>query len=305
MQIFILGAIGYFLVRKNILGAEGLDSLSRLAIEITLPVLIFCQLIKGFSFVLYPDWWLFPVLSILVTLAGLLVSALFIRFISGKQHRVQFSSLITFQNSGYLPLALVGALLPREKIDTMFIYLFLFLLGFNLVMWSIGVYMLTFTRARKFELGSLFSPPVIATVVSLICAFFGLNRFVPETVLKPLQMVGDCTLVLAMFVVGGNLAQIQLRHIDKKAVFLIILAKLIILPAVGLWLVVKFNFPILMGLLILIQLAMPPATSLSLIVRHYRKEDFLISQGIFFGHIASIITIPVFLSFYFVKLVIK
>jgi len=304
-QIFLLGAVGYFLVKRNILGPEGLDALSRLAIEVTLPILIFCQLIQDFKFTLYPNWWIFPLISLLITVAGLLLGYMFIGFIKGQQHKMQFLSLVTFQNSGYLPLALIAALLPAEKIDTMFIYLFLFLLGFNLIIWSFGVYMLSFHERKKFEMGSLFSPPVIATLVSLAIVFFGLNKFIPDTLLKPLRMVGDCTLPLAMFVVGGSLAAIHLRHIDKKAVLLMVLVKLVILPALGLWVIMKFRLPELLGLLIIMQLAVPPATSLSVITRHYKKEDLLISQGIFFGHVLSIITLPLFLSLYFMLIMIK
>ena len=305
MQIFLLAALGYFLIKKNILGHEGLNALSRLVIEITLPLMIFCQLIKDFSFRLYSNWWIFPLISIAITITGLIIGSLFTLFIRGPQHKLQFLSLVAFQNSGYLVLALVAALLPQDKLDSMFIYIFLFLLGFNLVIWSLGVYILSFTRAKKFELGSLFSPPVIATLVSLIFIFFGLNKFLPLAVLKPLRMVGDCTLPLAMLVVGGNLASIHLGHIDKKAMSLAILAKLIILPLLGLGLVIKFKLPELVGLLILMQLAVPSATTLSLIVRHYKKEDLFISQGIFLTHIASLVTLPLFLSFYFALIMIK
>jgi predicted permease len=304
-QIFLLAAIGYILVKKNILGHDGLDALSRLVIEITLPVLIFCQLVKDFSFGLYPDWWIFPLISIAITIAGLMLGSLFTVFIKGHQHKAQLLSLITFQNSGYLPLPLIAALLPKEKADIMFIYLFLFLIGFNLVVWSAGKYMLTFSGLKKFELGTLFSPPVITAISSLIFISLGLNKFVPDAALKPLRMVGDCTLPLAMLVVGGNIAEIHLGKIDKKAIALIVLSKLIILPLLGLWLVIKFRLPQLMGFLVLLQLAVPPATSLSVIVRHYKKEDLLVSQGIFFGHILSIITIPVFLSLYFTLSVLK
>jgi len=305
MQIFLLGATGFFLIKKNILGPEGLSALSRLVVEITLPTLIFCQLIKEFSFHLYSNWWVFPLISIAITLTGLLVGSLFTGFIRGQQQKLQFLNLVAFQNSGYLPLALIAAILSGDKADSMLIYLFLFLLGFNLVVWSVGVHMLTFVRTKKFELGSLFSPPVIAIIFSLVLVCLGLNKFVPTTVLKPLRMIGDCTLPLAMLVVGGNLASIHLGHIDKKAMFWMVLAKLVILPALGLWLVVKFKLPQLMGLLILMQLAVPPATSLSLIMTHYKKEDLLISQGIFFGHIVSLITIPLFLSLYFTLAMIK
>jgi predicted permease len=254
---------------------------------------------------MYPDWWIFPLISIAITVIGLAAGALFSPFIKGQQHKLQFLSLVAFQNSGYLPLALIAALLPQDKQEVMFIYLFLFLLGFNLVIWSFGVYILSFHKNKKFELASVFSPPVVATLFSLLFIFLGINRFMPQLVLKPLTMIGECTLPLAMFVVGGNLAEIRLNNIDIKAMSLLTLVKLIILPALGLLLVTKLRLNPLLGLLIIMQLVMPPATSLSLITRHYKKEDLLISQGIFFGHIASILIIPIFLSLYFMLVVIQ
>ncbi len=304
-QSFILGLIGYFLIKRNILGEEGLYALSRLVIEITLPVFIFYRLIKDFSFHLYPDWWIFPLISVGITIAGLLVGLIFSGFVKGLQHRLQFLSLVAFQNSGYLPLVLVASLLQGESLSTMFIYLFLFLLGFNLLLFSFGVYILTFHKDKKFEWQSLFSPPVIATFLGLGVVALNLSSFIPEVILKPLGITGDCTLPLATFVVGGNIAAIHLRKVDKKVISIMVMAKLVILPLLGLWLIWQFNLSPLLGLLIVLQLAMPPATNLSVILNHYKKEDLIVSQGIFFGHIASLITVPVFLSLYFMKFVIK
>jgi predicted permease len=159
--------------------------------------------------------------------------------------------------------------------------------------------MLSFSRNNKFVFSSLFSPPVVATLLSLLFVSLGINKLIPDFIFMPLKSVGECTLPLAMFVVGGSLAQIKLDKIDIKAILLMSLAKLIILPALGLALIIKFRLPDLIGLLILMQLAMPPATSLSVIIRNYNKEDLLISQGVFWGHILSIISIPIFLSLYF------
>jgi predicted permease len=298
-QIFLLGAIGYSLVKRNILSREGLDSLSRIVIDVILPLLIFCQLVKDFSFTLYPDWWLFPLLSIAITVAGTAIGYVFAALVRGEEHKRQFISLVAFQNSGYLPLALIGSLLAPDKLGVMFIYLFLFLAGFNLLMFSFGAELICYHKLRKFEIINLFSPPVLATIIGLITVYFGWNKVIPEAVLKPLRLVGDCTLPLAMFVVGANLAEIRLTHVNKKEMLLMLLAKLFILPAAGLILVLKLNLPELVGLLIIMQLAVPSATLLSVLTRHYKKEDLLVSQGIFFGHLASIITIPVFLSLYF------
>ncbi|MFA5062853.1 MAG: AEC family transporter [Candidatus Omnitrophota bacterium] len=304
-QIFLLAIIGYLLVKRKFLSEQGIDSISNLVMDITLPILIFCQLIKDFSFTAYSNWWVFPLISIAVTAIGLLAGFLFSFLIKGEQHKLQFISLVGFQNSGYLPIALAAALLSGSELSAMFIYLFLFLAGFNLVMFSVGVHILNFHKERKFNWSNLLSMPVMATLVSLIVIALGWNKFVPDAVIKPLRMLGDSTLPLAMLVVGGNLAELNLRDIDKKTMSFLILSKMILLPALGVAVVSIFGIPKLIALLIIIQLAMPSAVTLSVILRNYKKEDLLASQGILLTHIASVITIPLFLIIYFGQSMLK
>jgi len=304
-QIFFLGAIGFFLVKRNALSAEGLSALSRLVIRVIFPALIFSQLIRKFTFDLYPRWWVFPLISLAITVLSLGLAAVFSGVVKKPAFKEQFLSLITFQNSGYLPLAIVAAIFSGEQLSTMFIYIFLFLLGFDLIMWSLGIYMLTRKAGQQFKLSSIFSPPVIANLSSLLIIALGLNRFIPHAALAPVEMIGNCTLPLAMFIVGGNIASIRLENLRKAEVFWVVLNKLVILPAAGLFLVISLKLPELLGFLVIMQLAMPSATSLSVILSHYKKEDTLVSQGVFYTHIVSMLTIPLFLSLYLALRVIK
>lgn len=304
-QIFLLGGLGYLLVKKNILSSQGLDALSRLVIQIIFPALIFAQMLKNFSFNLYPDWWIFPLASLAITFLSLIVGWLLLKLSGLKIHKLQFLSLVAFQNSGYLPLALAAAIFTGQQAKDIFIFIILFLLGFDLVAWSLGIYMLTYEKQVKFKLQSLFSAPVIANLASLALIALGINKFIPEVLFKPLSMVGNCTLPLAMLVVGGNVALVRLKDIDKKATFIFLLGKLIILPALGILLVLKLRLPHLLGFLIVLQLAMPSATSLSVIIRRFNRQDALISQGIFFSHILGLLTIPLFLSLYLYLVMLK
>ena len=165
--------------------------------------------------------------------------------------------------------------------------------------------MLTYDKQIKFRLRSVFSPPVIANLTTLVLIALGLNKFIPEVLFKPLSMVGNCTLPLAMMVVGGNIALVQLKNIDRKTTLVLLLGKLIILPLCGLAIVLNLRVPYLLGFLIVMQLAMPSATSLSVIIRRFNKEDALISQGIFFSHLVGLVTIPLFLSLYLYLVMLK
>ena len=304
-QIFILGGLGFILVKKNILSSEGLDALSRLVIQIIFPALILAQMLKNFSFNLYPDWWIYPLISLAITVTGLFMGWVLLKLSGLKTDKLQFLSLVAFQNSGYLPLALAAAIFTGQQANDIFIFIFLFLLGFDLVAWSLGIYLLTYEKQVKFKLRSLFSAPVIANLTSLVLIALGLNKLVPNVLFKPLSMVGNCTLPLAMLVVGGNVALVRLKNIDKKTTLIFLLGKLILLPAFGLWVVLKFELQHLLGFLIVMQLSMPSATSLSVIIRRFNRPDALISQGVFFSHIVAMLTIPLFLSLYLTLVMLK
>jgi len=304
-QLFILGGMGFFLIKRKIVNLNDLNTLTKLVVKFCLPAMIFSQLMQNFDFTLYKNWWFFPLLSIGISISGLIVGAIFLPFLKNLEYKKQFLSLVTFQNSGYLPLVLVSAILPKDKLPVMFIYIFLFLLGFNFIIWSIGVYLITFSRSRRFEWESFFSPPVVATILSLFLIYLKLNKYIPNFVYKPLSMLGDSTLPLAMLVVGGSLAELSFKKTDKRAILFLVLAKLIIMPILGLLFIIRFKPDELLGLLLIIELAVPSATSLSLITRHYQKEDLIVSAGIFWTHIISLLTLPLFLSLYFAYYLVK
>jgi hypothetical protein len=52
-------------------------------------------------------------------------------------------------------------------------------------------------------------------------------------------------------------------------------------------------------------LAMPSAATLSVIVKAQNSQDLLVSRGIFFTHLAGLLSIPLILSLYFAFYMIK
>ncbi|MFH1621526.1 MAG: AEC family transporter [Candidatus Omnitrophota bacterium] len=297
MQIFILGISGYLLTKKNLISVENLKFLTTLVINLFFPAYVFIKLISNFSFKAYPNWWVFPLLSFFVTVAGFIVAKLFIAMDKNlKEFKRELVSLITFQNGGYLPLILVVLLLPPGIREQMLVYIFLFLLGFNTTMWSIGVFYLTNEKNNKLNLRSLFSPPVIAIISALLVVAVGLNKIIPDFLTGSLKMLGDCALPLAIMTVGANLALINISgKTYLRYIIQIILAKLIFMPILFLGLIFLIRPSYAIALLLLLQSTMPSAVSPSIIMRHYDKKDNIVSLGIFWTHVISLFTIPIFL----------
>jgi hypothetical protein len=301
IEIFLLASLGFILVRKKFIDQQALSFLTRLLIIIILPLFIFTKIIKSFSFSLYPNWWVFPFLSLIINTAGFAVGYLWFRLfgiVKSTEGKKQLISLIGFQNSGYIPLILSAALLSTLDAEVMFIYIFLFLLGFNLAVWSFGVWFLSRHRIKDFELGTIFSPPVVATVVSLILVAIGVDKYIPGFLFRPAGLLGDCLLPISMIVVGGNLALVSLRDVNKAAVINVVIVKLVLLPILALLILWQLKPEYLMGFLLILEAAVPSATSLSLILRHYSLEDKFISHGVFFTHIVCVFTIPLFIIIY-------
>ena len=313
MQIFLLGLVGFVLVRKKILLSEAVTGLSSFLIGVAFPALIFWQLVTKFSFSLYPDWWIFPLASFIITGLGLCVGFLFSLSVKDARLRREFVSLVGFQNAGYLPLTLLAWIVPGGYRDILLIYLFLFLLGFNLVIWSWGVYFLSASKLKTFSFAGLFSPPVIAILLGFTFVSLKLNSLIPKFILQPIELLGNCSFPLAVVVLGATLAELSNykpegsglpsdrqshRPFEKKTIAKLILAKLIVLPSLGLLFVSSFRLPYLLGLLIIMELAVPSANSLAVIARKYPEEEKLISQGIFISHLVSLITLPVFLALF-------
>ena len=298
LQVFVLGLAGFILVKKRILSSAGLDGLTDFFIGLVFPALIFSQIVREFDFKAVGHWWLFPLLSLGVTALGLFVGYGFSFNLKDAYTRREFIALSGFQNSGYLPLVLLKGILPAPQLGPMLIYLFLFLLGFNLVIWSWGVYFLS-ARPASFSWASLFSPPVIAVILGLGFVILKIGRFIPQFILLPIEMLGNCSFPLAMVVVGASLAQLyNKQELDLRNIIKLSLIKLCVLPLLGLLFLSLVRLPYLIGLLIILELAVPSATNLAIITRKYARQEKIVSQGIFFTHILSLITLPLFLALF-------
>jgi predicted permease len=303
LQLVLLGVVGFYLIKRRLLSDEGLEMLSNLVIGLFLPCFMFAEIFKKFSLSLYPDWWIFPFYSVLISVAGFALGFIFLRADKDlPRDREEFLSMVTFQNSGYLPLPLVASLLPADAAQQMFIYIFLFLLGFNMTIFSFGSWLLCHKKeACRFDYKHMFNAPVIATLLALACVFLNVRRFLPGVVFNPIDLLGRCAIPLSILVVGGNLACLKTDGRSyAKPVAWGLLVKLAVLPLFFLCLVILMKPKPLVGLLLVLQATMPPATLLSVISKVEKREGSLVNQAIFYGHLVSIVTIPLFLALYWI-----
>ena len=298
IQILLMAGVGFVLVKRSILAEQGLDTLSNLLVKVFLPQMIFYHLTQYFSFQDYVFWWAYPLLSLAVVCAGVVLSRGLLLFHRGCRNKNHFTALMGFANYGYIPLMLVSSLFEGEQAHTLTVNIFLLIMGFDFAVWSLGVWLLTSHKDKTIYWRRLLNPPFITTLLTLLLIVLGLHKWVPAFVIKPVKMFSDCTLPLAMIVVGGNLAKTDLHAVNRADIGYLVLGKLVLLPVLALTLVKGFGAGYNLGFLVVIEAAVPSAVSLSMMSRYFKVESELINQGIFWDSLASVLTIPVVLTVY-------
>ncbi|MBU4305314.1 MAG: AEC family transporter [Candidatus Omnitrophica bacterium] len=300
VEIFIIVMCGFFFVKLKLFDAEGVKGIISLTINLFLPCLIFAHFMEHAKDALPADWWVYPLLGILVSAAGFLVAGIFSFFHKDRQLRGEFASLIAFQNCGYLPLMLVAAVFPEEIKRVLFVYIFLFIQGFNFIFWGFGVHFLIGTEKRKMEIKKIFNPPFVSLLLCLFLVKTKFYVFLPVPLFRAVKIVGVCTLPVALISLGAVLAQclVPLHNVSKRFLAEVVLLKLVVMPILAMALLFFWRIHPLAALLIMIEASMPAAINLGMVSFHYSGKCNLVSQAVLLTHFFALFTVPFFLSLY-------
>lgn len=292
VKLFAISFAGFLLYRKKAISDAGLTLLTRFVINIAVPCLIFTNIINYFDPGKMPALWIFLFLSFSLFVLGATLGIVFSPSRLGTERR-GFISLLAFQNAGYLPMNIALFLLPPALQATFLTYIFLYIFGFNILMWSVGSFLIFRTKKDAFRINSVLTPPVTAILVAIIFAYSGYSRFIPSGVVFSAEIIGQTAFILSLIVLGCWLAKTNSRkHITPLFAGKIILLKLVIMPLFIFAVVFYVKAYSLLGLLIVLEASMPSAASLPIVASLHNSRSEYIAGGVFLTHCASIITIP-------------
>ena len=319
-KVFAMGAVGYAFIHFKWLGDGGLRILGQLVGLLTLPCLIFYRFATRFDPQTLPDWWKYALGGTLVTALGLLLGkALAIRWKNDEA-----TMTVGYQNAGFFVLPMMQTLLSPAQYEHGSLLLFLVFIPFNATLWLAGSWFLL--GEKRLEARRVFTPTFCATVGTL--ALYGLfhdalhsfdGSFLTRVLLGTeanrsgaLQQIGDMTVPLSTFALGGSVAvavrgltrktgiaqTMEARPAQTRAAFEVSLMKLIGMPLCGLlltplllkWLG-KSGDPTVL-LLFALQWAAPPATSLASFAEQHDYLMTLIPLASLMSYVLCLVTVP-------------
>jgi malate permease and related proteins len=309
-KLFLLIVAGYVLRHRNIIDDKFTDTLSDVLVRVMFPALIIHKTVSIFSFSDFPYWWVLPIVAVVFSLSGMVLGRVVFSFFSSqriftkdndttKAPKREFIAGCGFQNSGYLPMNIILFAFSGLTGDILLVYMFLFLTGFNLLIWSFLPVFFARKGRAEVKLGSLFNPPVVATVISLLWVWLFGRGSMPEVISAPMGQLGHASFPIAMMVLGAHLSRYKAHLPERKALVVTgIATKLLIFPALAL--ILLFFIPMTEGyrFFLFVEAIMPSAVTLVIVGSYSRADNSYLSSVIFYSHVASVLTIPLWLGIF-------
>ena len=163
---------------------------------------------------------------------------------------------------------------------------------FNLLVFTIGVSFINGGKAKSaFSPRLILSPCVIASLIAVVIAVARIQM--PTPVGQWFHLLGDLTTPCALLIIGSSLSHIPVRDmLGNRFVYSMTLLRLLILPlAVGGVLALMGVNPFVSDVAVVLS-AMPVATNGIMLCLQYGKDERVMTQGLFFTTLLSVISIP-------------
>lgn len=292
VSLFLIALLGFYGRKKNIIDEALSNGLSRLLLQITLPLLIissFCvtynssmgnNIIKAFIYGL-----------VIYIVTPLLIKLLLFKTEKRKKNILQFA--LVFSNCGFMGFPLAESVFGHDGV----IYTSIFNMFFSFFIWTYGVMLFSevtdFSQIKKV----LKNPGIISVFIGLIIFIFSIK--IPAVILNTLKTVGGLTTPVSMLIIGSMLASVNFKKAVKDmSLYYGSLIKLLLIPAFLYLLSVFFNEKsIVIKVFILLQ-AMPAAATTSLFSESYNKEKEYSALIVSFSTLLSVFTIPLIIKLF-------
>ncbi len=292
LTLFIIMAIGYIANKVSFITKEGNRLLSKLIVNITLPAMVLASVMSiGEKMA---GWDLLLLLAVAFASYAILGLLAFLtpRILRAPREKAGvYSFLAMFGNVGFVGFPIITAVYGKEAV----FYAALFNIPFNLLIFSVGVAMLS--AGEKFRLSRqvLLNPSLLASILALILYILPLKF--PGPIVETVDLLGSITVPGAMLVVGASLGSVPVKEVFNDArVYAVSLVKLLLCPVL-IWLCFHqvIDNPLILGAAV-ITTAMPSATNAAMLTMEYGGDEALASKGIFIATILSIVTIPLVIT---------
>lgn len=284
IMLFCITMVGYYMQRKGVMTDPVIKGINVLLLRVAWPCMILMttqkecktETLTNFLFIL------------LITFLLLSLATIFTFWIMRKKapsgSAAVFTVLSILPNAGFVGMPIIKAAYGELGL----FYLSAFLVGFNLVVWTICVFLFTGVNLRSLK--EAINPGFLAAVLGTL--LFLLRIKLPTPLAATVTQLGSLTTPLAMLLLGARLPQIEPQVFRNKALWIGNGIKLLVMPVLTLVAMRLLQFDSLVTAVVVISMAMPAPAVAQLFAEKYGHDIKMATTGISISTLLCVLTIP-------------
>ena len=285
--LMLMIAAGFIAAKTGIMTEAGAACCTDIALIIATPCVIIKSLMRRFDAAVMKSLLLAVALTLLVQVLMITLGTLLLRSKDLKRQRtLRFGSI--FANCGFMSLPLQEVMLGADGT----LYGSAYVIMFNLVVWSYGVYLISGDK-RYIQPKKLFVNPGIAgLLIGLIIFVFSVP--VPQVLSSTVNYLAAIYTPLPMLIIGYHLSKTNVLKAFKDFQCIIaVLLRLIVYPLVSLGVLYLFGIRGTLLVSAIISLSAPVAAVTTMFSSKFGGGDTALSVDmVSLSTVLSIITMP-------------
>ena len=292
-EMAVVLLIGFVLAKKKVIDDRGRKVLNDLLLKAVLPFSIISSSQYQFSFDMVRSICAVALgasLYYLITLVVLRI-VVFKTKIADAERRV-FITASVFANTGFVGMPIMYSLFDAPGLLLAAIYNLIY----NVFFYTYGVHLLS---GKKPSVSEYLNPVSIASVFAI--ALFIVPWRAPAAVVDAIDLVGNMTFPLSMFIMGSTLSTIDVKKLftDGKS-YVVCFLRLILFPALmtGAMILVKSHVPVQPATLItlIIMTALPSGTMNVIYSERYDCAPKFSARTVSLTLLFMVITLPIMIA---------
>ncbi len=307
MSVLLIFAVpGFLLRKKDLVRPESIYSLSNILLCVCQPLLI----IKAFAInpippsgeVLLNFLWVFLISFAAIMLTFFVAKACF--HFDKKTEKTKkdiLTGISAFSNCSFVGIPFIDMFTGGNSRATM--YVILFSTAYNIILWTLGSYLITQDKKQISLRKALLNPCSIGIFVGFLLFLIPeINIFDMPKVAELQQILiytGNMTAPLSMMIIGARVADLPPKALFcDKSVYVSALLRLLISPAITFLIILPFKLAGLFAediyvlLAPVIAMAMPPAASIVALVEKFDGDSQTATAAFGMGTLLSLVSLP-------------
>lgn len=306
LSLVLLAVPGFLLEKFKMLPEKTGEALSAIVLYGAQPAMIFMSFQEYYNATIARNliWVLLLAAAVHLLMIGIIYLCIRNKDKSAKKYVARYGCL--FGNCGFMGLPFLEIVFGGTGYGgEIIIYAAIIIAVFNILNWTLGVYMITGDK-KDISAKKIFLNPTIISIFIGAIIFFTVQtpfvdltvegsdaRFIVEKLMNSVNTIGQMVTPLSLTVIGLRLARVNLRSLflDKWS-YVVCALKLIVMSLLTILCVSFLPVDITVKYVLFFLLSMPSATSTALFAVRFGSDGDFGSICVLLSTIISIVTIP-------------